>query len=410
MGISFAYVATLTTADRLMVAMSHSKTALVIVMSEIPRDPRVRRQIDWLADAGWSVDTIGLGDRAENVRDHFALTTEPAWLTSRFGTAVIYGLFSHRRKFKTLTQNQIPAEAQRRVKRGDYDLIIFNDRHFVPWVTDRATFAKAATSAHVHLDLHEYFVPQLAKNTLWQRVTAPYYAWSRHLFADPIFTTRSTVNKGISALYERELSIAPLTIVRNSPSFADLKPGAVDPDNIKLIHHGIANWDRGLREIIDAMRLLDDRFSVTFMLLGSVEVISALREYAVDLGSRVAVVPAVPMRDLSATVNKFDLEVMYYRPKTRNLELALPNKLFEAVQGRLGLVIGESPMMVDVVHDHTNGIVVKGWTAEDLAATLTQVTAGDVTALKEASHRAARSLSAESERSVFMKTVTGSDT
>lgn len=385
--------------------MRQTKSALVLVMSHIPRDPRVRRQIDWLTESGWEVDTIGLGVGAENVRDHFAMATEPSWLTSKFGTAAVYFLLSHRRKFKVLTQNQIPAEAQRRIRSGEYDLMIFNDRHFVPWIADKNTFTSEARRAHIHLDLHEYFVATLARTTLWQRATRGYYAWGRRLFADSIFTTRSTVNSGIGALYESELGIAPMAIVRNSPPYVDLTPTAVNPGNIKLIHHGIASWDRGLREIVDAMRLLDNRFSVTFMLLGSDQIISELKQYARGLGDRVSVVPAVPMRDLSHTVNQFDLEVMFYRPKTRNLELALPNKLFEAVQGRLGLVIGESPMMVNVVRKYSNGLVVDGWSAEDLATALKALTVDDVTAMKEASHRAARALSAERERHVFMETV-----
>src|SRR5690606_7590402 len=102
--------------DRLGLAMSQPRAALVIVMSQIARDPRVRRQIDWLVEAGWEVDTIGLGEGADNVRDHFQLTPEAGWIGTKLGTAVIYGLLPHRRKFKVLTQNRIPAEAQRRVR------------------------------------------------------------------------------------------------------------------------------------------------------------------------------------------------------------------------------------------------------------------------------------------------------
>lgn len=390
--------------------MSQPKNALVIVMSHIATDPRVRRQIDWLTDTGWEVDTIGLGDSTENVRDHFALTDEPRWIGTKFGTAFIYGLLSHRRKFKVLTQNRIPGEVQRQVREGHYQIIIFNDRHFVPWVADSATFTPQARTGHIHLDLHEYFVASLTKDNLWRRVTSAYYEWARGLFADPTFDTRSTVNDGIARLYEEELGIPRLAIIRNSPPYADLQPGAVDPQEIRLIHHGIASWDRGLREIVDAMRIVDSRFSMTFMLLGSEDVIAELKAYSSDLGDRVRVVPPAAMQDLSAVVNHFDLEIMFYRPKTRNLELALPNKLFEAVQGRLGLVIGESPMMAELVRKHANGIIVTGWTADDLAATLNALSAEDVTRFKTESDSAAHELNADTERTVFLATVDSSRT
>lgn len=391
--------------------MSKEKAALVIVMSDIARDPRVRRQIDWLTETGWEVDTIGLDDEATtNVREHFPMAAERTWTRTTFGTAVIYGLLPHRRKFKVLTQNRIPTEVQRRVRTGQYELIVFNDRHFVPWVADRRTFTRAAREGHIHLDLHEYFIPTYKRNNLWRMATSGYYTWSRRLFADPIFTSRSTVNAGISALYVQELGIPELAIIRNSPPFADLAPTEVDPHQIKLIHHGMASWDRGLREIVDAMRIVDNRFTMTFMLLGSDEVIEGLSSYAADLGDRVKIVPPAAMRDLSAAVNQFDLEIMFYRPATRNLQLALPNKLFEAVQGRLGLVIGESPMMVEIVERYSNGIIARGWEAENLAAVLNAVTSDQVAELKAASHRAARDLSADSERRVFLQTVTPAST
>lgn len=384
--------------------MSQQQTALVIVMSHITTDPRVRRQIDWLIEAGWSVDSIGLGEGPDNVRDHFRLAPDPQWIGTKFGTAFIYGLLPHRLKFKVLTQDRIPSEVQRRVRQNHYKLIIFNDRHFVPWIADPKSFPPGS-AAHVHLDLHEYFVAELERNTLWRRVTAGYYAWARRLFAHPAFATRSTVNSGIARLYESELSTQPFAIIRNSPPYADLTPGEVDPDNIKLVHHGIASWERGLREIVDAIRLVDQRFSVTFMLLGSDEVISELKAHASDLGDRVRIIPPAPMRELSSVVNRFDLEVMFYRPTTRNLELALPNKLFEAVQGRLGLVIGQSPMMAELVEAHANGVIVTGWSAQDLAAALNDLTAQQVAGFKAASDQAARELNSDTERAIFLETV-----
>lgn len=389
--------------------MKLEKNALVIVMSDINRDPRVRRQVDWLVAEGWTVDTIGLGSAIAAVRDHFALSPEASWTTTKWATALIYGLFTHKAKFRTLTQRRIPVAAQNRVRNGEYQFILFNDRHFVPWVADTRTFADQNKRTHIHLDLHEYFVPEIERITLWQRVSASYYAWARALFAHERFTSRSTVNEGIARLYETELSLPTFSIIRNSPPFEDLTPSVPTPDSIKLIHHGLANWDRGLREIVDAMRTLDERFHITFMLLGSDKVIANLKEYAAPLGNRIRIVPPAPMHELSATVNQYDLEIMFYRPTTKNLELALPNKFFEAIQGRLGVVVGQSPMMANIVQKYGNGLIIDGWKSSDLADGLNKLSHNDVVGFKNASHAAADDLNAEAERTTFLRIIKSAD-
>lgn len=143
------------------------------------------------------------------------------------------------------------------------------------------------------------------------------------------------------------------------------------------------------------------------MLVGSDETINKYRDHAAGLEGRVHFVPPVPMQTLAQAINDYDLEVMFYPPLNKNLEFALPNKLFEAVQGRLGLVIGESPAMTDLIHQYDNGVVVSGWTGEDLARALNALTEREVHRMKDASSAAARELSAETESAIFFAAVVG---
>ena len=386
--------------------MSSTKTALVAVLSEAHNDPRVRRQIDWLVGAGWVVDTIGLGKLpSADVRDHFELTDQARWVRTKLGALVVYGLLPRLVKFRLLVGDRIPPAAKRRIAEGNYDLLIFDEFDFAPIVKDPRVFTSTARRTHLHLDIHEYHEPRLKRVTLWRYLTSGYYKWIRSLIGDPVFATRSTVASRIADFYVEDFAIEKPALVRNSQPFFDQLPSAVDPQNIKLVFHGLASRARGLHDIVDAMRLLDDRFSATFMLTGNPPMISDLREYARDLGSRVQIVPPVPMQEISPEINQYDLEIMFYRPLGRNLEFALPNKFFEAVQGRLGLVIGESPMMAELVKEYANGIIVEGWSPADLAAAINELNAGRVAELKLASDQAARVLNAEAEGAVFLNTI-----
>jgi len=386
--------------------MGTQQTALVAVESPIARDPRVRRQIRWLADEGFAVDCLAVGDPPpEPVRTHFQLgapTPRQPWTTLR-----LHLFTSRRRAFRQLTLSRFPDEVRQRVRDGAYDLIVLNDRHFAPWVDDPLDFVPGPRQPRIHLDLHEYFVPRQRPTSLWRLVTGAYYRWARSLFGHPAYSSRSTVNSGIARAYESELGVAELAVVRNAPEYADLSPSPLSPGRIRVIHHGAARWDRGLREVVEAMRMLDERFHMTFMLLGDPGVEAELRTLIADLDDRVALVAPVDTESITVAIQQYDLEVMFYPPRTTNLELALPNKLFEAVQARLGLVVGQSPMMSEIVEHYGNGLVVEGWTGPDLANALRRLTAADVAGFKTASDAAARDLSAEVERTVFLRSVLG---
>src|SRR5690554_3017100 len=62
------------------------KKALVVVLTEVASDPRVRRQIDWLSSEGWIVDSLGLGESPPvRMREHFTIAPRKAWTKSFLG-------------------------------------------------------------------------------------------------------------------------------------------------------------------------------------------------------------------------------------------------------------------------------------------------------------------------------------
>tara|TARA_R110002124_G_scaffold53840_3_gene153993 strand:- start:1560 stop:2738 length:1179 start_codon:yes stop_codon:yes gene_type:complete len=389
--------------------MKDSKSALVIVFSEARNDPRVRHQITWLAEDGWSVDTIGWGGLpSEEVNKHFDLLPQRAWVGTKWGSAFVYALFPLRYLFRVLTSDRIPLEARRHLRNGKYDLVVFDDFDFLPIIRDPAIFSKATIKAHVHLDIHEYRGRSKPLTTAWRYLTRRFYVWQRAMIGDLRIDSRSTVASRIADLYSRDFAIDTPAIVRNCPPYESQNPSALESGRVRLVYHGLASASRGLAEMIEAMERLDERFTLTFMLTGNEAFQKKLRTLAAPLGARVNFVPPVPMPAIAAEINKYDLEIMFFKPVTKNLEFALPNKLFEAVQGRLGLVIGRSPMMVEVVEEFDNGIVVDGWSVDSLVSSLNSLTQEEVVRLKQKSHEAALQLSAESEGKAFLKPILGS--
>src|SRR5690554_5568640 len=113
-----------------------SKTALLVVLSNVSTDPRVRRQIAWLTTEGWTVDTLGLGPTPDApIRSHFRMAQRSRF--SRSGPVLgVTHLLPYRTRFHALSRRLFPQEAIKRVRSQEYDLILFNDTHLLPWLTD----------------------------------------------------------------------------------------------------------------------------------------------------------------------------------------------------------------------------------------------------------------------------------
>ena len=113
------------------------------------------------------------------------------------------------------------------------------------------------------------------------------------------------------------------------------------------------------------------------------------------------VLDPLPYADLVQTLNAYDLGVFVLPPVNFNYANALPNKLFDFVQARLGVVVGPSPEMARLVTEHGLGAVAADFTASALTAVLDGLTPEQVAAWKRASHAAARELSSDAQVEVW---------
>lgn len=374
------------------------KNALVASDSNVAKDPRVLKQIRWLIEEGWTVDSLGRGDSPEQGNGtHYQMPLRP------FPLRVLANLLlPNKARYRFLVGSGIPDRIHNHTGEPKYDLVIINEIELLPWYTRRlTTLVRPGTEGHTHLDLHEYS-PSQRRGIVFMLAFHRYRHWLTSFIPSPVFDTRSVVADGIADLYTQLFSIPKPAVVRNCPDYVDLEPTEVDPQDIRLAHHGSAASARGLQSLIQAMKYIEDRFSLHLMLVGSPKVIANLKRRAKPFGGRVVFHEPVGVNQVSRALNDFDLEVIFYPPVTENMRYSLPNKLFEAIQGRLGLVIGESPEMAALVSSAGNGIIVSGWSGGDLARTINGLSASQVSDMKHHSAQSAVVLSSQHEKNYFL--------
>jgi len=370
------------------------KSALVICYSGVGSDARVTKQIRWLEAAGYNVDVLSRGPEHPDASGEFFTIREVEARLIR----IAYAFLPSRLRFNLTVGRYVP---QDRLGGREYDLIVVNDHHLLPWVVK---FLPSVARGPVVLDLHELYENN-GTGLVYKLLVAHYDKWLLSFIANPVFTSHLTVAEGIADIYRDHYGLKRPGVIRNVAFYEELEPSEVDPNKITLVHHGYAAVERGIDIMLDAMLEADERFHLVLMVLGNDQSMAPLRSHPAVAAGRATFREPVGVTEVARALNEYDLELIFFPPRFPNNKYALPNKFFEAVQGRLGVVIGDSPEIAPFVKEHGLGLMVDGWTGKDLAEALNKLTADDIMSLKRGSHAAAKELSTVGEGPRFLSYV-----
>lgn len=370
------------------------KSALVICYSGVGSDARVTKQIRWLEAAGYRVDILSRGPEHPDATGTFFTIGEVQARLAR----ITYAFLPSRWRFERTVGRFIP---QDELTGRSYDLIVVNDHHLLPWAVN---FLPSVANGPVVLDLHELYENN-GTGLVYRLLVAHYDKWLLSFIGNSVFTSHLTVAEGIADIYRDHYGLERPGVIRNVAFYEDLEPSEVDPNNITLVHHGYAAVERGIDIMLDAMLEADNRFHLVLMVLGDDRSMAPLRGHPAVAAGRATFREPVGVTEVARALNAYDLELIFFPPRFPNNKYALPNKFFEAVQGRLGVVIGDSPEIAPFVNEHGLGLTVDGWTGSDLAAALNKLSAEDIMKLKRASDAAAKELSTVGEGPRFLQYV-----
>jgi hypothetical protein len=336
-----------------------TKRALIIAHKFLDSAPRPLKEIAWLQEQSWVVDTIGLGSAPPINGTHQSMKL-PSFLFRAF----YYLVPNMKVRFDGLYGQFFPKKLSLALDK--YDLIIVHDLTLIPLPQIRDEVKRRSGHA-VIIDLHENHVDSLSRNKIEELVFGRYRKWEYSQFKSLVEATASgitltTVSGDIASAFKDSVGVLP-SILRNAPAFVDQEPSDVHSQTIRLVHHGVGTNYRGIEESIQAMRHLPPNFSLTFYLVSSQLYLLKLKLLVLLAGvkTRVLFMNPVPTRQLATELNKYDLALVVIPPVTVNEDQAVPNKLLESIQGRLGLIVGPSSAMSKIVRDYGLGRVLKGW-------------------------------------------------
>jgi glycosyltransferase involved in cell wall biosynthesis len=376
------------------------KKALVLVFSNLKHDARVSRQVQWLSAiidttlVCFDADEIS-GTRVIRIKQTPLTPVRKAWLA----TLLLFRQFN--RAYNVFHDYSF---LKKQFRDEHFDLIVANDIDTLP-----LAFSLSAKSKII-FDAHEYAPRHFENNKVW---TFFFQAFNIHLCKTfiPRVDAMLTVGKGLANEYEKEFGIKPV-VITNATSYHNLEPSSVSSDKIKLIHHGIVNKSRRLELMIEMMRYLDSRFTLDMILMTSDYASSQTKAYIHQLKQtasedpRIKILPGVKSHQVVSTIHSYDIGVFIIPPVNFNYANTLPNKLFDFIQARIGVAIGPTPEMADIVTQYQIGVVAESFDPKVLAMKLNSLTTQDISTFKTNSKAAAMNLNAEKNQAIFSDLVT----
>ena len=365
------------------------KKVLVLVLSNLKHDARVRRQILALKDHYKTTVVCFGGDPSP---DYELIVIKPTNLNLfRKAVASVFLLLKlHATAHKILHDYYtiVPTLSDRK-----FDLIIANDVETLP-----LAFAFPG-NPKVIFDAHEYAPRHFEDKKMWRIFFQDFNMWLCKKYI-PRTADMMTVGKSLALEYEKYFHVKP-TVITNANNFFDVQPGVTLENKIRLVHHGIATPSRKLELMFDVMALLDERFTLDLILLTPGFASKATRQYLDDLqertkqDSRIKIIPPVKSSEVVNAIRHYDMGIFLLPPVNFNYENTLPNKLFDFIQARLGIAIGPTPEMAEIVNQYRLGVVSEKFTPQSLAEKLGKVNKKEIEVFKKNANLAAADLNAE---------------
>lgn len=364
---------------------------LVVTYTPIAREPRALKQIRYLRQHH-DITTAGFGPAPFEDLPHIELDDAPPYrwgVLGRFLYLVLLGLHLYPLLTRFSSRDAI---ARQRLASGAWDAIIAHD----PQTMSLALSLPARLG--VVADLHEYSPRQNEHSPSWRFLIAPYMRW---LCKTKVTKAAAvvTVGQGIADEYRRQFGIES-TVVINATPYQELAPQPVSTP-LRLVHSGVPAVQRRLEIMIDAVLQTSADVTLDFYLVDDDSpYMESLQQRAAG-SDRIRFNPPVPYADLVRTLNGYDIGLSIFAPTTFNLAWCLPNKFFDFIQARLGVIVGPSPEMERFVADFGIGAVMPDFEATSLARLLEQIDVDTVSSWKRASSAHAEELSSESQSAIW---------
>jgi hypothetical protein len=237
-------------------------------------------------------------------------------------------------------------------------------------------------------------------NVVWKLLEfriRPYHEWLMSLLRSPELDLATVVNKSIGDWYVANNYLQTFTEVMNAAKYQEVPFESRRSESLDFIYHGRYARNRGLEKLVTASLGIREGDRFHFMLTGRRRDLEKFRSYSLAKNPSIVFHESVPMSQVGREISKFDAEIIYFEPVSKNLKFTLPNKFFEAIQGRLAIVSGPSPEILRFTSAFRCGVSTSAWDVGQLSMLLAGLDRSTIELMREASHELSSKLNSATE-------------
>lgn len=370
------------------------KKILILTYTDIANDAIVQKQINWLYN---DYDLHVVCSKPNNIQGvEYIGYPAKGFLKRNVRNLLLglglYGLYAYNRGHNKLTAL---------LSGKGFDLIIVHHLKLLPLAFNIKPNSK------ILLYAHEYYMNMYDHSLYWRLFIKKYYLRLAEKYL-PECDRIITVNESIKDLYEKNYMVKS-DYIYNSVEYELMTPSSVDPCNIRILHHGLASTSRKPELMIELMKYLNPRFTLTIIFQTNSIIndiyIRKLKKMAAG-NPRIIFKELVPFNQIVKMGNDYDIGLFFMPPTTLNEEYSLGHKVFQYIQSRLMLVVSPLPEMKKIVEKYNLGIVSEDYDLKKLAEKINALSIEKIMFFKKQSDLHAKELGCESGKNKFLDIVT----
>lgn len=367
------------------------KKILVCCLSDPASDPRPNRIINFLIDKGYKVDILSYKTTLKGRHNYIIhKKNKNAFLKgSMFLFQKLIKSFANINIRNKLNNKRFSLDTiDTKIYSYKYDYIFAHDLYLLPFLFDNFRNQKLI------FDAREYYPKEFESSLIFNIFERPERELICKIYLSKCFKIL-TVSEQISQEYLKNFNVNPI-VVYSAPYLNVLNPKiGIETKKIKIVHHGVANRDRKIENMINVVEKLGKNFSLDLVLVGNINYINRLKRNSTS--KNINFLDPWKFENIIDELTKYDIGFHYVEPTTFNLRFGLGNKFFEFIHAGLAIAIGPSPEMEKLVVKHEIGIVADNFSIESMVEAFKNLTPEDLKRYKQNSLFLRNKLNAEVE-------------
>lgn len=285
---------------------------------------------------------------------------------------------------------------------SNFDLLVIEDLVLLPIAL---LYKEKNPKTKIMIDLREFYPLEYENDPIWLETFGKFFSFLCEIYL-PRVDIGLTVSEGLQQHY-KEIYQLPCELFLSLPPFFNLTPS--ENERIELIYHGFISQDRESKNLLEIASSLAPNLHLNIIALSNQpQFLETFIKQAEKIPS-LSLLPPVKLEEIIPFTHRFDLGLITLKPNGFNNTHAMPNKLFEYIQARLGIISTPLPCIKPLLEKYSLGLCSKDFETSSLITLLNSLDRIKVQELKNQAHDASQTLNLSSNQAKILSIISSMD-